>query len=237
MATRNDRLQCTWMTSFSSVHICIAFRLLRRGNMKLHNVFNLAMENVLKGLSDKIRDQLSRHHTQMHFKSNEMYTFSLNHFKVKNIAISSDPSSPFHCHACIFFLSFTIFFSWSVIGVVPSYTNALQIKWNVHIQFESLSNCEIGEMIDRFPVYIKTMQSCSSMHFFFMICDWGSPSFLCRRIFFILMALDLCLLLIHRDLWNSQKCTIIYLNNNSESEYLKKRNKFLSIILSEYFVF
>ena len=36
MATRNDRLQCTWMTSFSSVHICIAFRLLRRGNMKLH---------------------------------------------------------------------------------------------------------------------------------------------------------------------------------------------------------
>ena len=35
-ATRNDRLQCTWMTSFYSVHICIAFRLLRRGNMKLH---------------------------------------------------------------------------------------------------------------------------------------------------------------------------------------------------------
>ena len=36
MAMRNDCLQCTWMTSFSSVHICIAFRLLRRGNMKLH---------------------------------------------------------------------------------------------------------------------------------------------------------------------------------------------------------
>ena len=40
MATRNDRLQCTWMTSFSSVHICIAFRLLQntvcRGSMKLH---------------------------------------------------------------------------------------------------------------------------------------------------------------------------------------------------------
>jgi hypothetical protein len=35
------------------------------------NVFNLAMENVFKGgLPDKIRDQLSRHHTQMHFKSN-----------------------------------------------------------------------------------------------------------------------------------------------------------------------
>ena len=44
----------------------------------------------------------------------------------------------------------------------------------------------------------------------FMICDWGSPSFLCRRtmigvFFFILVTLDLCLLLIHRVLWNSQK--------------------------------
>ena len=64
-------------------------------------VFKLAMDNVLIG---KIRDQLSRHHTQMHFKSNEMYTF-LNHFQI----------------------------------------------------------CEIVDMIDRFPVYIQTMQSCSSM--------------------------------------------------------------------------
>ena len=39
------------------------------------------MENVLKGLPDKTRDQLSRHHTQMHFKSNEMYAF-LNHFQI-----------------------------------------------------------------------------------------------------------------------------------------------------------
>jgi carotenoid cleavage dioxygenase len=34
-----------------------------------------------KGLPDKIRDQLSRHHTQMHFKSIEMYIF-LNHFQI-----------------------------------------------------------------------------------------------------------------------------------------------------------
>jgi hypothetical protein len=72
MATRNDRLQCTWMTSFSGVRV--------RRNC---NVFNLAMENVLKGLPDKIQDQLSRHHTQMHFKSNEMYTF-FNHFQIWN---------------------------------------------------------------------------------------------------------------------------------------------------------
>jgi hypothetical protein len=72
------------------------------------NVFNLAMENVLKGLPDKIRDQLSRHHIQIHS--------------------------------------------------------------NVHI-FESLSNCEIVEMIDRFPVYINTMQSC------FLMFDTTSKSF------------------------------------------------------------
>jgi hypothetical protein len=35
-APRNDRLQSTWVMSFSIVHICIAFRLLRRGRMKLH---------------------------------------------------------------------------------------------------------------------------------------------------------------------------------------------------------
>ena len=43
------------------------------------NVFNLAMENVLKG---KFRDPLFRHHTQMHFKSNEMYTFLIT-FKLR----------------------------------------------------------------------------------------------------------------------------------------------------------
>ena len=32
------------------------------------------------------------------------------HGKVKNIAISSDHHSPYHCHACISYLSFTIFF-------------------------------------------------------------------------------------------------------------------------------
>ena len=42
-----------------------------------------------------------------------------------------------------------------------------------------------------------------SFTIFFMICYWGSPGFLCRRIFSILVTLDLCLLLIHRDLWNS----------------------------------
>jgi hypothetical protein len=52
-------------------------------------------------------------------------------------------------------------------------------------------------------------------HFFFMICDRGSPSFLCRRIFVILVTLDLCLLLIHRELWNFQKWQI--LNSNLQS--------------------
>ena len=42
------------------------------------NVFNLAMETMLKGLPDKIRDQLPRHHTQMHFKNTHFWiTFKL----------------------------------------------------------------------------------------------------------------------------------------------------------------
>jgi hypothetical protein len=36
------------------------------------------MENVLKGLPDQIRDQLFRHHTQMHFKCTHfLITFKL----------------------------------------------------------------------------------------------------------------------------------------------------------------
>jgi hypothetical protein len=59
--------------------------------------------------------------------------------------------------------------------------------------------------------------------FVFMICDWGSPSFLSDGreisdydwgIFFILMTLDLCLLLIHRDLWNSQKWQMLFSVNS-----------------------
>ena len=53
--------------------------------------------------------------------------------------------------------------------------------------------------------------------FFFMICDWSSPSFLCSRIFFVLVTLDLCLLLIRRDLWNSQKWQILISNLQSLS--------------------
>ena len=53
--------------------------------------------------------------------------------------------------------------------------------------------------------------------FIFMIYDWGSPSFLCPRIVFILVTLDLCLLLIHRDLCNSHKCQILISNLQSLS--------------------
>jgi hypothetical protein len=78
--------------------------------------------------------------------SGQLILLGIFHGKVQNIAIASDPHSPFHCHACIFF-SLTIVFPcpWSVIGVF----------------------------------------------------------------FFILVTLDLCLLLIYRDLWNSQKWQIL----------------------------
>jgi hypothetical protein len=46
------------------------------------NVFNLAMENVLKGFPDKIRDQLSRHHTMWYTKQK--------HFKCTHFWITGD---------------------------------------------------------------------------------------------------------------------------------------------------
>jgi hypothetical protein len=51
------------------------------------------------------------------------------------------------------------------------------------------------------PIFTATHAFCLSHHYFPMICDWG--------IFFILVTLDLSLLLIHRDLWNSQKWQIL----------------------------
>jgi hypothetical protein len=42
--------------------------------------------------------------------------------------------------------------------------------------------------------------SLSPSPFVFMICDWGSPSFLCRRIFFYSRDPRFYVLLIHRDL-------------------------------------
>jgi hypothetical protein len=41
------------------------------------------------------------------------------------------------------------------------------------------------------PLFIATHAFFFSLSpFFFMICEWGSPSFLCRRIFFILVTFD-----------------------------------------------
>jgi hypothetical protein len=64
MATRNDRLQCTWMTSFSSVHMCIAFRLLLRGKMKLHALLGQPVsENFVKTLKNSSASFLCIHET------------------------------------------------------------------------------------------------------------------------------------------------------------------------------
>ena len=71
--------------------------------------------------------------------------------------------------------------------------------------FNTFSMARLKALQFRLPFSLPRMQLFFSLSpFFFMICDWGYPSFLCRHIFFILMTLDLCLLLIHRDMWNSQ---------------------------------
>ena len=62
-----------------------------------------------------------------------------------------------------------------------------------------------------------------SHHFFPMIYDWN------RVFFFILVTLHLCLLLIHRYLWNSQKCQIlISVNRDFDFFYFLRFVKFSS---------
>ena len=56
-----------------------------------------------------------------------------------------------------------------------------------------------------------------------MICDWNGV------FFFILVTLHLCLLLIHRYLWNSQKCQIlISVNRDFDFFYFLRFVKFSS---------
>jgi hypothetical protein len=179
------------MTSFSSVHICISFRLLRRGNMKLHALLGYpvsenfvswcqtlknssasflciqetliistisqfesdskmctlqkcicvwSLDNwsqILSGkpfntfsqiLSGKPFNTFSMARlktlqfrltlTPLSSDSHSPFVWPSLPFRLTLTPLSSDPHSPFHCHACISYLSFTILFSGSVIGVV-----------------------------------------------------------------------------------------------------------------------
>jgi hypothetical protein len=125
------------MTSFSSVHICIAFRLLRRGNMKLHALHGYPVSENFVSWCQTLKNSSASFlciqetyiiSTISQFESNsKMCTFVVHLCMMHNWSrilsgkpfntISSDPHFPFHCHAYISYLSFTIFFSWSVIGV------------------------------------------------------------------------------------------------------------------------
>ena len=167
------------MTSFSSVHICIAFRLLRRGNMKLYALLGYpvsenfvswcqtlknssasflciqetliistisqfesdskmctlqkcicvwSLDNWSQILSGKSFNTFSMARlktlqfrltlTPLSSDSHSPFVWPSLPFRLTLTPLSSDPHSPFHCHACISYLSFTILFSGSVIGVV-----------------------------------------------------------------------------------------------------------------------
>ena len=67
----------------------------------------------------------------------------------KNIEISSDPHSPFHCHAYIIFSLFHHFISWSVIGVFglflcdPWFMAHIDSLWLV--KFSKMANINFRE--------------------------------------------------------------------------------------------
>ena len=102
----------------------IAFRLLRRGKKheSMHFLVILSLKTLWAGVKHW-RTALHRFYGYRKPISSPRSRVIQKYIHLKCICISFDPHSPFHCHACISYLSFTIFFT---------------------------------------------------------ICDWGSPSFLCR---------------------------------------------------------
>ena len=162
------------MTLFSSVHICIAFRLLRRGNMKLHALLGHPVSWKLFEVVSNIKKQLC-----IVF----MYTGNLSIISTISQFESDSKMCTFEVHLCM--MSGQLILSGKPF-------NTFSMARLTILQLRLILT----------PLFTATHAFIlSSYHFFHMICDWG--------IFFILVTLDLCLLLIHRDLWNSQKWQIL----------------------------
>ena len=161
MATRNDCLQCTWMTSFSSVHICIAFRLLRRGNMKVHALLGHPVWNHCELVSN-----IDEHLCIIFY----VYRKHIDHLHdlaiwkwFKNVYISFD----LKC-ICVWCLD-----NWSRI-LSSKFLNTFSMPRLKTLKFR----------LTLTPLFTAT-HACLFLSFTicFMICDWGSPSFFCRRMF------------------------------------------------------
>ena len=120
------------------------------------------------------RDRMTKKCMQFHVTSPKQTKC-----KVKNIAISSDPNSPFHCHACIFFSLFHHFFSWSVIGVVrvSSAVVFFIFSWpSIYVSYWFTVICEIlknGKF--SFPIFNLCRNFRESWFRFFLIF-WDSWS-------------------------------------------------------------
>ena len=154
MATRNNRLQCTWMTSFSSVHICIAFRLLRRGNMKLHALLGHPVsENCVSWCQTLKNSSASFLCIQETYRSSPrsrilsgkpFNTFSMARLKTLQFHLTLSPL--FTAMHTLFFSLFHHFFSWSVIGVVRVSSAAVFVlfSWpSIYVSYWFTVICEI----------------------------------------------------------------------------------------------
>ena len=142
------------MTSFSSVHICISFRLLRRGNMKLHALLGYPVSENFVSWCQTLKNSSASFlciqetliiSTISQFESDSKMctlqkcicvwsldnwsqilsgksfnTFSMARLKTLQFRLTL---TPFHYHACISYLSFTIFFfmicDWGTCGTSP----------------------------------------------------------------------------------------------------------------------
>jgi hypothetical protein len=174
MATRNDRLQCTWMTSFSIVHTWNC----------MHVLVILSLKTV-----SNIEEQLC---------IVCMYTGNLSIISTisqiwkwfKNVYISFD----LKC-ICVWCLD-----NWSRILPINTFSMA------------SLKTVQFRLTLT--PHFTATHAFFSLFHHFFSWSAIGvvGVSSAVVFFFFILVTFDLCLLLIHRDSWHSQKWQILISN-------------------------
>jgi hypothetical protein len=160
--------------------------------------------------------------------SGQLILLGIFHGKVQNIAIASDPHSPFHCHACIFFLSHHCFpmsmiCDWGIFFYSrdPRFMSFIDIPW--FVKFSKMANFNFRESWFRFFLFSKIrdqnpLLNFSSMEKVFKIHeDLNLQTFFSSIFIFILGGICIgfalkqvvtcaCLILSLTEIWVPVKC-------------------------------
>jgi hypothetical protein len=186
------------MTSFSNVHICIAFRLLRRGNMKLHALLGHPVsENFVSWCQTLKNSSASFLCIQETYRSSP---------RSRNLKV---------IQKCVQNILFDL--KCICVWCLDNWSRILSGK-----PFNTFSMARLKTL--QFRLTLALLFTPTHAFFFLSFTIFFSWSVIevvwvssAVVFFFILVTLDLCFLLIHRDLWNSQKWQILISNLQSLS--------------------